>query len=234
MKALLTLATMAAMAIGATQAAATTVNTNNWTATTAPANDATISSHAWVTGGNQASISNNAHTTLVSDFSTSGDFTYSGNMRATSDNDIQGVVFGWQNKDNHYRLGWEGGGYGDQGTSIQRGLWLIRESGGVDTVLFNISSLLWSAGTNYDFSITRTGGNLSFSMMLGGATLAAATVTDTTFMTGKVGVYVESNYSQFSNLNVTEPAGVVPLPASLPFLMAGLGGLGLMARRRKA
>lgn len=234
MKTLFKCAAVAAFAFGAAQASAATVETNNWTSANGPANNVSTAS-SWTTGGTTATKAGNDSTTLVSDFSTSGDFTYTGSMRSLNDNDNMGIVFGWQDANNHYRLGWEGGGYSDGGSSSQQGFWLIRETAGVDTVLFNIPSLFW-AGHNttniYDFSITRSGGDISFSMMLGTSTLASGTVTDSTFLSGKVGVYVESNASEFTDLSVAAP-NVVPLPASLPFLMAGMGGLGLISHRRK-
>lgn len=235
MNTLLKIAAVAALTLGAAQVSAATVETNNWTQENAPANNGSTS-NTWSTGGTTASKLGNNSTSLVSDFSTSGDFSYTGSMRSLNDNDNMGIVFGWQDANNHYRLGWEGGGSADYGSSTQQGFWLIRESAGIDTVLFNIPTLFWTGHntTNvYDFSITRSGDDISFSMMLGATTLASGTVTDNTFLSGKVGVYVESNASEFTNLSVTDP-NVVPLPASLPFLMAGMGGLGLLSRRRKA
>lgn len=223
------LAAVAVMAAGGAAQAAT-IDTSNWTSTAAPADNQLYYQNYWTTGGTSASIGRNAHTTLVSDFSLNGDFTYTGTMRATSDNDNMGVVFGWTDTSNHYRMGWEGNGYWDGGSSTENGFWLIVENGGTDTVLANVSNLYWSLNVTYDFSISRSGNDITYSIMQGLTTITSGTVTDSTFLSGNVGVYVESNYSQFSNLAASETSAV-PLPATLPLLLAGFGGLAALRRR---
>lgn len=190
-------------------------------------------SATWNVGsGNNAVQNTNSNGSLVSDFVESGDFSFFGTMTATldsfNDNDIMGLVFGWQDDANHYRLGWEQGGYNDSATNAS-GMWLVREVGGVSTVLFETEQF-WDDLVEYDFVVGRSGNDISFE--LDGV---SQTFTDTSFMSGRVGFYTESQTANFSGLtSVPKPPEElenVPAPAPLALLALGLGTIAL---RRKA
>ena len=145
-------------------AAATVVDTALWTTLSSPGLQFNAGGSDTVTNsGTSVSVVGNRQSTVVSNFSQSGDFVFSGRMRATnSDNDNMGVTFGFSDLSNHYRLGWEGGGFGDIGSgglgaSGANGLFLVVEQGGTGSVLFQNATLNWATGTDYDFTVSRTG-----------------------------------------------------------------------------
>lgn len=226
---------IAAVLAAGTAAQAAPVDTSLWSEERAPSTN-NLSSGSWSSlGGTSAYRGGNDDASLVSDFTLSGDFSYSGTMQSVgNDDDNMGIVFGWSDYQNNYRMGWESralnGGYGDQGSPVQRGFWVVRESGGTKTVLANDSNLVYTRGTTYNFAVSRTGNDISYSLTLGTTTLASGTVADATFLSGKVGVYVESQDARFENLAAAETSAV-PVPASLPLLLAGFGGLAALRRR---
>jgi hypothetical protein len=208
--------------------AATPVDTSLWTVQNSPSYNSTGSNWTSV-GGNQAIQNLNSYGTLVSNFVETGDFTFSGTLRPTTasfnDNDILGIVFGWQDNQNHYRLGWEQGGYND--ASGASGMWLVQELLGVSTILFQAENF-WADNTDYNFLAGRSGNDISFS--LNGI---SQSLTNTTFMSGNVGFYTESQTAIFSGLaSVPQPPNAVPLPAAAFMFAPAL--LGFMGFRRRA
>lgn len=214
-------------------AQAATLDTSSWTGALSPSYG--FDNGSWSTGGTSASIGRK-YSALISDYGTDGDFSFSGQMTQTSSNvkgdGNMGVVFGWTDASNHYRMGWSaevGLPDGDAGSSNQFGFWLIKEIGGIDTVLVNNITLEFSVNTPYDFSIERDGDNILYSLFEGNTELQSGVITDTTYMTGKVGVYAERNASRFSDLELAP----IPLPGTLPLLAGGLVLAGALGRRRR-
>ena len=234
-------ATAIASVFIASPGVAAPVDTSLWTVSNAGLQYDIGSSNAVTTGGTSVTVSGNSQSTVTSDFSQSGDFIYSGTMRAIAgDNDNMGVTFGFADVANHYRLGWEGGGFGDSpatpglGSSGANGLFLVVEQGGVGSVLFQNATLNWVLNTDYDFTISRTGNDISFEIMQGVTTLESQTVTDNTFLSGQVGVYTESQSATFANLDHTDLSVVaVPEPGTLLVLGFALAGLGFARRRMR-
>lgn len=182
----------------------------------------------------------NSSGALVSDFLVNGDFAFSGFVTPTSadydDNDIIGLVFGWQDELNHYRLGWSQtqrpGTSDDQAYADitgRRGLFLIREVDGLSQTLFNIGDWFWQDDVRYNFEISRV--NDLLNIVWGGQSFS---VTDNTLTSGRVGIYTESQTAVFGQLNVLVPTPSGTVPVSEPALGAFMSGLMLLcvARRR--
>ena len=154
----------AGLLVASFSAAATTVDISLWSQEDSPnySRNAT-----WNVGsGNNAIQNSNSYGTLVSDFVETGDFSFFGTMTATTasfnDNDIMGIVFGWQDDMNHYRLGWEQGGFNDA-CSGASGMWLVEEVAGVSTILFQTEQF-WADLVEYNFIVGRSGNDISFSL----------------------------------------------------------------------
>ncbi len=212
-----------------THVQANVIDTSLWAIDFAPSYSANPITTTWTSlgGGGQAVTTDNGYGSLISDFSLSGDFVYSGTVTPTfsatgyNDNDTLGIVFGWADIENHYRLGWtQPGNLFDNGTGDQ-GMFLVREQGGVSTSLFQIDNF-WDDNIAYDFVIERSGSNISFD--LNGV---MQTISDTSFMSGMVGVYSESQSVSFTNLAVN----TVPEPTTI--LLFGIGLLGFAGVSRK-
>src|SRR5581483_3577721 len=103
---------------------------------------------------------------LVSDFTQSGDFTFSARVQSLyTDDDIFGLVFGYQDPNNHYRLSWDGGGFEEADNHY--GLHLIRELNGTATTLYWPSSptgLKWAPDVAYDITVGRAGDTISINI----------------------------------------------------------------------
>lgn len=232
MKALKTIKYMlgAATLVVAATAQAVVVDTSLWTTARSPAANSGPTGLTSA-GGNQAVQNSNSYGTIVSDFSFTGDFNFSGTMTPTivgfNDNDILGLVFGWQDPSNHYRLGWEQGGFNDSATGAS-GMFLVRELAGVSTILFE-QEIFWQDNVNYNFIVGRSGNDISFS--LGGV---SQSVTDTTFMSGHVGFYTESQTARFGGLASAPQAPGAEISSPAPIALLGLGLVGLFFARKKS
>ena len=183
----------------------------------------------WSAVGGEVVSSYESSGSLVSDFSTSGDFTFTGTMEALGDNDTMGLLFGFQDMDNHYRMSFSGGG-----SQERYGLTFVRSIGGNESYLAENSGFTWSPGVEYEFSIERVGNDLTFEVT--DTTLMSspflATVTDATFMSGGVGLHVYGQEAAFGNVDCSA-ATTVPEPGSLlVWGLLGLVVLGFNRRRR--
>ncbi|NRA28821.1 MAG: VPLPA-CTERM sorting domain-containing protein [Parvularculaceae bacterium] len=211
---------------------AATPDTNTWLRTAA---ERSSDNQSWSRGVGFANGTSNGYGILYSNNSLSGDVEFTGTMTSTGfDNDIMGIVFGFQDNNNYYRMGWEDGGFAD--ASGERDFWLVKEVAGVRTTLFT-SGDEWIERRPYDFRIARNGGNLEFSIFdtVSMSTIISQTVADMSFMTGAFGVYTESQAASFTNLETNAlGAAPVPVPAALPLMAGGLAGIGALRRRKKS
>jgi hypothetical protein len=143
---------------------------------------------------------------IVSDFTSTGDFNFSGSLFMPNDSDVAGLLWGFQDRDNHYRLSWDTSGRvkrvgltdgpyerpdllpgPNPGQPGSKGLSIIKEVNGVSTFLATNILLPWQKSISYNYRVRRTGNNLLVSLLQGQQTLFSTTIADTTFMSGKVG-----------------------------------------------
>lgn len=207
------------------------IDTSNWLKMVGPSNDR--NTDQWVGLKSQKpEKKGNSSGTLVSDFELFGDFLFTGFVMPTTvnydDNDIIGLVFGWQDAQNHYRLGWSQTQRPntDDDKAIaditgKTGMFLIREVGGVSDTLFNISDLFWQDDVSYNFNISRS--NNQIDINFGGTTFS---IEDSTFNTGHIGVYTESQTARFWGLTAETPDRTkTTLAVSEPGALVFLSGL---------
>jgi hypothetical protein len=220
------------------------IDTSKWLHLAGPSSDRNTG--IWVGLNAQTPKKNgNSSGSLVSDFELFGDFQFSGLFMPTTieydDNDIVGVVFGWQDEQNHYRLGWsqtqrpntdDDRAFTD--ITGKTGLFLIREVAGVSQSLFNISDLFWDDNFTYSFNIGRSNNDLNFDF--GGTVFS---VMDSTFSSGRIGVYTESQTAVFSDLRASVPTPpadtlqVVPEPGVVIMYLSGLIMLVAVSRHKR-
>ena len=219
----------AILTAGAASAATTSAQTVNWSSAANPVTGS--QSGSYTASSDEVFLGSNGSRAFVSDVTTSGDFTYTGTMRATNDNDTMGVVFGYADAANNFRISWSGSNIDEYD-----GLALIRETGGTSTRIYEEANNHWAVNKAYDFSITVAAGNISFSITEGSNTIASATVAAGGSTDGKLGVFIYSNYTNFTNLayDLTPGTTAVPLPAGAPLLIAGIGAFAALRRRKKA
>lgn len=209
------------------------VDTSKWSQEGGPSNGRNTGT--WIgLKGQTPEKKGNSSGALVSDFYLQGDFTYSGYASPTSaefdDNDIIGLVFGWQDEQNHYRLGWtqnqRPGTDDDQAYADitgRTGLFLIREVNGVSNTLFNIADLFWQDDFIYNFEVSRADSLLN--IMFGDTSFSYE---DTAFVNGHVGIYTESQTARFGQLKVVVPDKVpeiavnVAEPSAIVMFLSGL------------
>jgi hypothetical protein len=186
------------------------IDTSKWLHLAGPSNDRNTGK--WIgLHAQRPEKKGNTSGTLVSDFQISGDFLFNGFVTPTTvdydDNDIIGLVFGWQDEKNHYRLGWtqtQRPGTNDDKSyrdiTGSTGLFLVREVDGLSSTLYNINDWFWEDDVRYKFEIKR---EKQFLNIIFGA--KSFSLEDMTFATGRVGVYTESQTARFEQLNVQTP-----------------------------
>lgn len=250
------------------QSAQILIDTTKWTESVSPSSDR-LSNENWVQlHDNAPKKQGNSSGALISDFTLGGDFTFSGIFTPTfaynascqaentcDDDDILGLVFGWQDANNHYRLGWsQGDGSNSSGVKDvtgKTGLFLVKEENGRSNTIKNWDSSFWLEDVAYKFSISRVADSISLSVQgliqsirgIQGAIVPTNvaqsgtpqtidySVSDSTFVSGRVGIYTESQTAEFKSLAVNVPSTAVNVVAPATASLAILGGLGLLVFR---
>jgi hypothetical protein len=208
---------------------------NNWTKGASIIGNSTAGS--WVLSGNSITGTGNHRGSLISDVSLNTDFSFSVNSIARDD-DAFGLLWGFQDTNNHYRLTWaqqwgeSGVGSSTQGSEgIFDGFKIIKESNGISSILYS-SDTEYVRNHNYDISVlgTSNGFALSVKNLTNNTDIFNQSITDTTFQSGKIGIHenYQNNGNAWSNFNVTTS---VPEPSSLAIFSLVI--IGLASRRMK-
>ena len=201
----------------------------------------------------------NQNLAVVSTVTHNGPFTFSGSLIAPEDDDVLGLVFGYQDGQNNFRFSWTGGQDADweagrytDADGVEHGYegaMLVREQAGTAETLAHDPLSFWTAGIAYDFTLSVSETLLEMEVLKGARSVvhfATAGLFDTA---GRVGVFTRSNSALFRNssgfgldrdalasFDEFRDIAAVPVPAALPMLlvvMTGLFGFG-RARRHRA
>ncbi len=258
---------MCACAYGALSSAnPITIDTSEWSYQNAPSSNSISKKDVFTKLlDNTPTKSANSSGSLISNFSFVGDFLFTGEMTATfadnqacgtsndnscDDNDLMGIVFGWQNDANHYRLGWGQGGIND--ITGKNGLFFIEEKNGKSNTIEHWENLFWQEDETYVFEINRKGNALNISLNGTGRSTAGSQGSDPTlasnnaspsqvainyivdndtWLSGNVGVYTESQTAFFANLTAE---GLIEVSEPFLFGLVSCGIVFLLARRKRA
>lgn len=228
MKKIITLAAVIALLLFGKNAQAGLISEtdiiSDWSATTSLVVNS--SSARWGLSNNTISNGGNRNGSLVSDFVSVGDFTFSASIRPSGDNDYVGLVFGWQDNNNAYGFGWGGGGVGSL-----NGISLFKEVAGVRTRLVS-NTLSWTSNVTYDFTVGRSGNDIFARISQAGAMLFSVNLADQAFTQGNVGFDSYSQTVSFNNVNYITSS--TSEPASFLIFALGLAGLGFVRRKNQA
>lgn len=176
-------------------------------------------------------------------------------VKTSGDDDYMGFVFGYQNSSNFYLFDWKQASQGYVGRTATEGMTLKKFEGATGDGLVDLSleefwenqvdfgdmSVLatnhsstkgWADNIEYTFHLeyNLTPGDIHIVISQGATELWNVTVNDTTFASGQFGFYNNSQSNvRYAGFEVTP----VPEPETYAMLLAGLGLVGFMARRRK-
>ncbi len=161
----------------------------------------------------------NQNLAVVSDFTTSSPFRFTGNLRAPQDDDVLGLLFGYIDGQNNFRFSWTGGEDADweAGRTIDEfgnqhgyeGAMLVQEVDGKAETLAHLDGLFWQAKKNYAFDllVTEFGsrGSSEFRTIIdlvitsGKEQVLSFSAESDSVADGRVGVFTRSNSALFWN-----------------------------------
>jgi hypothetical protein len=168
---------------------------------------------------NRTNRSLNQNLAVVSDFNTNSPFSFSGKFRAPEDDDILGLLFGYQDGQNNFRFSWTGGEDADweAGRTVDehgnehgyQGAMLVQEIGGKATTLAHLDGLFWQPERQYAFEleVTELGvrGSSDFQTVIdlvinsGSDSVFSLSANSGLVTDGRVGVFTRSNSALFWN-----------------------------------
>ncbi len=161
----------------------------------------------------------NQNLAVVSDFITTTPFSFSGSVSAPEDDDVLGLVFGYEDGQNNFRFSWTGGEDADweAGRTVDehgnkrgyQGAMLVQEVDGKATTLAHIDGLFWQAKKTYTFEllVSEIGelGASDFRTIIGLAitdgkdSIVNLSAESDLATHGRVGVFTRSNSALFWN-----------------------------------
>lgn len=209
----------------------------NWTGGNDPIQKGTTGT--WGSSGAFLTSTDNHRGSIVSDFTTIGDYSFSATANP-NDNDTFGLVFGWQDIDNHYRISWssnfgESGGNPNATDFSFNGFKVIKVANDVRTVLYSAATF-YNQSKNYSLTVNGQAGG-GFSVIAHNETDNAGVINqvfaDTMFSSGKVGIFhLYQSSSTWFDIDFSGSVSAVPVPFALPLMATGLGLLGFVGRRK--
>jgi hypothetical protein len=178
---------------------------------------------------------------------------------AAGDNDFIGFVFGYQNSSNFYLFDWKAGAQSNAGRTAAEGMTLKRYTGATGNGLVDLSvaefwenqvsfgdmvvlasnhsgTAGWVDNKLYDFHLdfNLNPGEIHVVVKDGATTLWDVSVNDPTFGGGQFGFYNNSQQNvRYAGFEQTGGVPVVPEPETYALMVAGLGLMGWVARRRR-
>ena len=218
------------------------INFNSWSAAGGSGYTWNVSDGAW-TGSDVVPSVPSSPEGLFINGSAATNYTLTGKMKVegTSDNDMIGLVFGYQDDSHYYALDWKQAAQTYSNTFADEGFTLFRidDSSAPDfwnhptdssDILFTQygSDEGWADNTEYDFTLTYTPTSFSIVISDGMSTLFSHTETGS-FADGRYGAYNFSQaHTRYSDFQVSS----VPIPGAVWLLGSGLLGLAVVRRRK--